>query len=73
MAARRWTLEQRREQAEKIKRWKPWTRSTGAKTAQGKATSSRNAYKGGVRQKLRELRKELRAALREQAEMLDRL
>ncbi|TKR55709.1 hypothetical protein D7I39_10075 [Allopusillimonas ginsengisoli] len=73
MAARRWTLEQRLEQAEKIRSWKPWVRSTGAKTAQGKAMSSRNAYKGGVRRKGQELRKALRTVLREQAQALDSL
>ena len=29
--------------------WQPWTRSTGPRTAEGKARSSRNAWKGGVR------------------------
>ena len=33
----------------------PWKRSTGPKTAAGKAVSSRNAYKGGVRPALRML------------------
>ncbi|OUL68693.1 hypothetical protein CA603_51545 [Paraburkholderia hospita] len=46
---RRWTPEQRAAQAEKIKRWKPWERSTGPKTDDGKATSSSNALKHGMR------------------------
>jgi len=33
----------------------PWTSSTGARTPEGKATSSRNAYKGGWRYMLREI------------------
>lgn len=47
MAARKWTPEQKRQQAEAIKNWKPWEQSTGAKTTQGKAIVSRNAYRGG--------------------------
>lgn len=62
MAARQWTPEQRAKQAAKIRQWQPWTRSTGARTPEGKAASSRNAYKGGHRYLLRELT----ALLREQ-------
>lgn len=47
MAARKWTPEQKRRQAKRINDWKPWEQSTGAKTAQGKAIVSRNAYRGG--------------------------
>ncbi len=47
MAARKWTPEQKRRQAKLINDWKPWEQSTGAKTAQGKAIVSRNAYRGG--------------------------
>jgi hypothetical protein len=38
-----WTPERRAKQAEAIKRWKPWERSTGPKTDVGKNRSSRNA------------------------------
>ena len=55
MAARHWTADQRVQQAEKIRQWQPWTKSTGAKTLEGKAVSSRNAFKGGVRAMLREM------------------
>ena len=55
MAARQWTLEQRKQQSLKIAQWQPWQHSTGAKTIEGKAKSSRNAYKGGVRQQLKAL------------------
>ena len=48
MAARRWTLEQRKQQAEKIRQWKPWTQSTGARTQEGKAVSSQNSFKHGM-------------------------
>ena len=44
---RRWTPEERAKQSELIQRWRPWDKSTGAKTIEGKAVSSRNAYKGG--------------------------
>lgn len=55
MAARQWSPEQRARQSEKIRQWQPWTKSTGARTPEGKAVSSRNAYNGGHRVMLREL------------------
>lgn len=66
MSARTWTLEQRRTQAEAIKRWKPWERSTGPRSAAGKAKVSRNAYTGGEWLKLREAIKTLNEMLRDQ-------
>ena len=45
---------------ELIRHWKPWERSTGPKTIEGKARVSRNAYKGGARALLRELARMLR-------------
>ena len=45
MAARKWTLEQRKKQAEIIHRWKPWEQSTGATTPEGKVIASRNAFR----------------------------
>jgi len=51
------TAEHRRLQAELIQRWKPWEQSTGPRTAEGKATSARNGYRGGERQSLRALEK----------------
>ena len=63
-----WTLERRQRQAELIRQWQPWKQSTGPQSAEGKARSSRNAYKGGVSQQLRALNIELRrelAAMRE--------
>jgi len=41
-----WTPERRAKQAEAIRRWKPWAKSTGPRTEEGKARSSRNADKG---------------------------
>ncbi len=55
-----WTPERRKQQAELIATWKPWKRSTGPKTAQGKANSSRNAFKDGFKQQIKELRQILK-------------
>jgi len=68
-----WTPERRESQAQAIRRWKPWERSTGPATAEGKARSKLNGYKGGQWRELRELRKAMNAALREQRDGLDRL
>ncbi len=43
-----WSPERRATQAEAIRRWKPWERSTGPRTAPGKETASRNAVKSGA-------------------------
>jgi hypothetical protein len=61
------TPEHRRLRAELIRRWKPWERSTGPKTPEGKAVVSRNAWKGGTRELLRELGR----VLKYQEEALD--
>ena len=50
---RTWTPEQRAKQAELIRNWQPWTKSTGAKTEDGKFISSMNAWKGGKREETR--------------------
>ena len=60
MMARKWTAEQRAQQAEKIRQWQPWQHSTGARTLEGKAIASHNAFKGGFRQQLKELYQLLR-------------
>ena len=59
---RHWTAEERAKQSALIQSWKPWNKSTGAKTPEGKAVSSQNAFKGGWRSELREMS----ALLREQ-------
>jgi len=56
------TAEHRRLRGELIQRWKPWEQSSGPRTADGKARSSRNGYKGGERDMLRALAKLLRSA-----------
>jgi hypothetical protein len=48
MKMRQWTQEERQRQAQLIKKWKPWTRSTGAKTFEGKERSKMNALKDGA-------------------------
>lgn len=45
---------------ELTRKWKPWGKSTGPKTAEGKARVSRNADKGGAREMLREIGRILR-------------
>ena len=70
MSARTWTLEQRQQQSKAIKRWKPWKKSTGPKSREGKVVVSRNAFTGGHLVKLRELIKEVNQALREQKQGL---
>ena len=60
MATRTWTPEQRQQQREAIQRWKPWERATGPKSSEGKARVSRNGWRGGSRQMLRELGRALR-------------
>lgn len=71
MSARTWTPEQRQQQAQAIRRWKPWEQSTGARTDAGKARISRNAYTGGEWLKLREAVKTLNAMLREHKKQLE--
>jgi hypothetical protein len=64
-----WTSERRARQAALIRSWRPWKRSTGPRTPEGKAKVARNAYKGGTRLLLRELRR----AMAEQQSALARL
>ncbi|MGX5649589.1 hypothetical protein ACWKW4_04940 [Hydrogenophaga borbori] len=61
-----WTPERKARQAALIRAWKPWRQSTGPKTPAGKAKASRNAFTGGHAVMLRQLAKELNAAMREQ-------
>lgn len=44
-----WTEERRARQAERIKQWRPWEKSTGPKSEDGKKRASLNAFKHGVR------------------------
>ena len=61
------TPEHRRLRAALIRQWKPWEKSTEPKSSEGKTKVSQNAFKGGGRKQLRELRR----VLREQAQAVD--
>src|SRR5689334_12392759 len=45
----KWTEERRKKQAEASKRWKPWEKSTGPRTKDGKERIRLNACKHGMR------------------------
>ena len=62
-----WTPERRKKQAEMIKTWQPWTKSTGAKTPLGKAAVSQNALKHGA---YSQDMKDLMRSMREQSHMV---
>jgi hypothetical protein len=60
----RWTEEARQRQAELIRQRRPWLKSTGPRTPEGKSRSARNAWKGGPRwHHHRRVMKRLRAQL----------
>ena len=68
-----WTQERRTRQAEQILTWRPWERSTGPRTAAGKARSSRNADKPeSFNRRTRELKKKV-ATLMAQAKEIEHL
>ena len=69
---RNWTIEQRQRQRELIQRWKPWTKSTGAKTPDGKKKSAQNAFKTGKSLEVRELFKAINRLLKDQKSLLDK-
>ena len=68
-----WTEERRQEQRERIQASKAWLKSTGPITAKGKATVSRNAFKGGVVSNINKLVKQVNAMVKEQREALKRI
>lgn len=68
-----WTEERKARQRAAIQRWKPWKRSTGPRTDEGKARVARNAYRGGERQKQREFGQMFRALLEQHASALETL
>ena len=65
------TAEHRAMRSEMIHQWKPWRKSTGAKTEEGKRKSAMNAYKGGLRPKQRELNKQLNEQMKAVLNLLD--
>lgn len=68
-----WTPERRARQAELIRQWQPWAKSTGPQSAAGKDAVSRNAFKGGRWRELRDLIARANEVLREQKRMLKKL
>lgn len=54
------TPEHRKLRAELIQRWRPWEKSTGPRSLEGKARSAVRGFKGGQRAKLRELARLMR-------------
>lgn len=60
-----WTERRRKQQACAIRRWKPWEKSTGPRTAEGRDAVKNNGLKHGFRsEKMRELCRLLRAQSR---------
>lgn len=66
-----WTPERRKKQAELIKQWQPWKKSTGPKSVGGKERVGSNAYKGGHRSKLREIIKMVNTQVRASRELVN--
>jgi len=65
-----WTEERKQRQRELIQNWKPWLKSTGARTAKGKAKVAKNAIKSGNSLAVRELIKELNGLFKGQKKTL---
>ena len=70
---RGWTEEKRQAMRDRINQTKPWLKSTGARTPEGKAMSSQNAYKGGLHAQIKSLNIEIKDMLKEQKEALQRM
>jgi hypothetical protein len=70
---RHWTPAERLKQAELIRQWQPWNKSTGARTTEGKARVSRNAFKGGLHTRAQELLRDVSRLLREQRDTMNRI
>ena len=65
-----WSPERRKKQSQAIRQWKPWNQSTGAKSLEGKAVVSRNAWKGGHGTIIRRITKQLNEAMRAQSKFI---
>lgn len=65
-----WTKERRARQAEMIRNWQPWAKSTGPRSAEGKERVARNAWRGGHRQKLRDLSSMVNAEIRQARQLI---
>lgn len=60
-----WTPERRARAAEVARRVQPWRRSSGPKTPAGKAISSKNGYRDGMREQLAALHSKGRAIMKD--------
>ena len=65
-----WTSERRARQAELIRSWRPWEKSTGPRSAEGKARTARNGFKGGHWLWLRDFKRRMNDVLRHQRQAL---
>ena len=65
-----WTTERRQRQAELIRTWQPWVKSTGPRSLEGKERVAANAWRGGHRAQLRELTKMVNAECRQARELV---
>jgi len=45
---RHWTAEERAKQSALIQNWRPWDKSTGARTPEGKAVISTKCFQGRI-------------------------
>lgn len=66
-----WTRQRRQRQSKAIRSWRPWEKSTGPRSAEGKAKVARNADKGGEWRRLRAEVKEWQRLLRQQRAFLN--
>ena len=64
------TPEHRALRAELIRRWKPWEKSTGPKTPEGKKKAAMRGFKGAERAQLRRVARVLKGQSVEMAEMI---
>ncbi len=68
-----WTPERRARQAALIRTWRPWEKSTGPRSDEGKARTARNGFKGGSWCEMREMTKAVNALLRKHRDGLRRV
>ena len=66
-----WTPEGRALQAELIRTWQPWVKSTGPRSPEGRQRVSRNAWTGGHRAQLRGFTKMVNAEVRASRELIN--
>ena len=59
-----WSPERRKRQSELIQSWKPWQKSTGPRTAEGKATAAQNAFRGALWSQVRALERRTTTLIR---------